>query len=263
MDRQLEMISKDKVRTVDIIKTGTDSCKICLCSNGFCQVEIHTKENLLKLSKYSLRHRPCMKFANYYLENGIEDKNCYWMDQFLSSTKENMRCDLQINIHSERAYINVVNCGGFKFMTINFNIGNKEYITVDNMAFRIKYEDFGRMSVEEIFTMLDCWNVTEQYDYYELTEKEKQGIIRIGLSTEEICLVRVDDIKLYTYEDLVYKLGSGRYLKFVDYYHTHKVLLWNKIPEKVTTKLTKAQLLDRKIVLISIHADGTPEFMFF
>ena len=110
--------------------------------------------------------------------------------------------------------------------------------------------------------MLDYWNVTEQYGYYELTEKEKRGIIRIGLSTEEICLVRVDGIKLYTYEDLVYKLGSGRYLKFVDYYHTHKVLLWNKIPEKVKIKLTKAKLFDRKIVLTSIHADGTPEFMF-
>lgn len=72
----------------------------------------------------------------------------------------------------------------------------------------------------------------------------------------------MDDIKLYTYEDLVYKLGSGRYLKFATYYHTHKVLLWNKIPEKVKTKLTKAQLLDRKIVFTSIHADGTPEFMF-
>ncbi|MBU5473585.1 hypothetical protein [Roseburia sp. MSJ-14] len=259
MDRQLEMISKDKVRTVDIIETGTDSCKICLCSNGFCQVELHTNENLLKLSKSSLRSRPCMKFANYYLKHGIEDKSCYWVLQFLLTNKENMKCYLQVNIESYVKIIVTHYCENY-IAWCNVCIENEWLNAIVDPLFRTSYEDVAKLSDEMLLSMLDGWNVVATY---ETMEQDRKGLKNDNFSAEELYLIRIDDITMFAFNDLIYRLSSGMYLKFVDYYHTHKVLLWDKIPEKIKAKLTKAQLFDKKIVLTSIHADGTPEFMFF
>lgn len=259
MDRQLDMISKDKVRTVDIIETGTDSCKISLCSNGFCQVELHTNENLLKLSKSSLRRRPCMKFAKYYLKYGIEDKSCYWMYQSLLTDKENMKCFLQVNIQSHVKVI-VMGYGNNNAVLCRVYIGDDWYEANVDPLFRTSYEGVAKLSDEMLIGMLDGWTIVE---VYETLEEDRQGLENDNFSSEELYLVCIDGITMFTFDDLIYRLSSGMYLKFVDYYHTHKVLLWDKIPEKLKIKLTKAQLLGKKIVLTSIHADGTPEFMFF
>ena len=77
MREEITMISSDENRKVIISKYTYDGCSIKMYSNGFCQMELLTYEDLFQLSKKQLRIRHCIQFVNRFLEEARSDSGKY------------------------------------------------------------------------------------------------------------------------------------------------------------------------------------------
>lgn len=92
MREEITMISSDENRKVIISKYTYDGCSIKMYSNGFCQMELLTYEDLFQLSKKQLRIRHCIQLVNRFLEEGIEDLSFDDIDELLKANREYMNC---------------------------------------------------------------------------------------------------------------------------------------------------------------------------
>lgn len=244
MSYTIEDYSDDGVRKAVITQTGADSCEIELSSGGFCQARIVTHEDLFSLKGKQLDKRPCMKFAEDYLKDGIEDLELSEINSRLRGSRRYMKCDVTLYFKNSCVIPN-----------FDDHYGENIVITIDNIEYKatlygfsyIKYKDLENMSAVDIFYSAGDHKLIEREDDY----------IRCFDTT--LYSAKIDGILIYMHLDTLNIFKDGSYLKQIDYLNTHKLL---KFPDKYNKNLTKAILLKKnKIILAYIHPDGTSEFI--
>lgn len=242
--------SKDGVREVVITRIATDSCKIELLSKGFCQVELTTHEDLFALNDKQLDRRPCFKFMNDFLKNGIENMSFNDVSMELSANRRYMKCDLLMKCTNSCI---IVGRGSYNRGTISINIFSGRTTNSSCHYDDIPYNELASMSVEDIFYKASGWNLrnieVEAYSYK-------------GAFDNYFSLVKVDGISLYMRREDIAIFSNCEYLKKVDFLNSHNVLNLNDLSSDIVKKLTKANLLGKQIVFTYMHDDCTPEFLF-
>lgn len=257
MREEITMISSDENRKVIISKYTYDGCSIKMYSNGFCQMELLTYEDLLQLSKKQLRIRHCIQLVNRFLEEGIEDLSFDDIDELLKANREYMNCFIEMLF--ENTLEIAKGFGGIEFSTASIDVLGKALINTSHKYEKVPYKELAKLSTAEAFYKFSGWDM---YDFvnsslsYRRKNEEAESAFDYAMD-----YVEVDGISLYMYHDVLNILKSNEYLRKVDFFSSGKVLKLDNIQVNMKLELASTKSLEKKVVLTYIHEDCTPEFL--
>ena len=246
MREEITMISSDENRKVIISKYTYDGCSIKMYSNGFCQMELLTYEDLFQLSKKQLRIRHCIQLVNRFLEEGIEDLSFDDIDELLKANREYMNCFIEMLF--ENTLEIAKGFGGIEFSTASIDVLGKALINTSHKYEKVPYKELAKLSTAEAFYKFSGWDM---YDFvnsslsYRRKNEEAESAFDYAMD-----YVEVDGISLYMYHDVLNILKSNEYLRKVDFFSSGKVLKLDNIQVNMKLELASTQSLEKKIVLI-------------
>ena len=160
MREEITMISSDENRKVIISKYTYDGCSIKMYSNGFCQMELLTYEDLFQLSKKQLRIRHCIQLVNRFLEDGIEDLSFDDIDELLKANREYMNCFIEMLF--ENTLEIAKGFGGIEFSTASIDVLGKSLINTSHKYEKVPYKELAKLSTAEAFYKFSGWDM---YDF--------------------------------------------------------------------------------------------------